>query len=376
MTKLDQLIMELCPNGVEYKPLGDVINYEQPTKYIVNNTNYSNDYDIPVLTAGQTFILGYTNEQNGIYQASKDSPVIIFDDFTTSFHWVDFSFKVKSSAMKMLTAKDKNITLLKYLYYTMKCIKYEPVSHARQWIEKYSTIKIPVPPLPIQQEIVRILDKYTELEIKLEAEIGAELEARKKQYDYYRNLLFMSTDDIPIVPLGTIGTNLDSKRKPVTKNVRQSGKYPYYGASGIVDYVNYYIFDGDFLLVSEDGANLVARNTPIAFSASGKIWVNNHAHILQFNTYATRRYIEFYLNSIDLSRFISTAAQPKLNQENLNKIPIPLPSIEEQARIVSILDRFDALINDITSGLPAEITARRKQYEYYRDKLLTFKEIA
>jgi len=118
----------------------------------------------------------------------------------------------------------------------------------------------------------------------------------------------------------------------------------------------------------------VARNTPIAFSASGKIWVNNHAHVLQFNTYATRRYIEFYLNSIDLSRFISTAAQPKLNQENLNKIPIPLPSLEEQACIVAILDRFDALINDITSGLPAEIAGRRKQYEFYRDKLLTFKE--
>jgi type I restriction enzyme S subunit len=173
-----------------------------------------------------------------------------------------------------------------------------------------------------------------------------------------------------------VGENLDSKRKPVTKNVREAGEYPYYGASGIVDYVNDYLFDGDFLLISEDGANLLARNTPIAFSASGKIWVNNHAHVLQFKTYATRRYIEFYLNSIDLSRYISTAAQPKLNQENLNKILIPIPSLEEQARIVSILDRFDALTNDIASGLPAEIEARRKQYEYYRDKLLTFKEVA
>jgi len=172
--------------------------------------------------------------------------------------------------------------------------------------------------------------------------------------------------------LGEIARNLDSKRKPVTKGARTSGEYPYYGASGIVDYVSDYIFDGDFLLVSEDGANLLARNTPIAFSASGKIWVNNHAHVLQFETYTERIFVEFYINSIDLSRYISTAAQPKLNQENLNKIPIPVPSLDEQERIVSILDRFDALTTDISSGLPAEIAARQKQYEYYRDKLLTF----
>ena len=169
--------------------------------------------------------------------------------------------------------------------------------------------------------------------------------------------------------MGEIAENFDSKRKPVTKNKRIVGKYPYYGASGIVDYVNNYIFDGDYLLISEDGANLLARVTPIAFSISGKNWVNNHAHILRFNKYVTRKFVEFYLNSISLEKYISTAAQPKLTQDNLNKIPIPYPSIEEQERIVKILDRFDKLCNDISEGLPAEIEARRKQYEYYRDKL-------
>ena len=174
--------------------------------------------------------------------------------------------------------------------------------------------------------------------------------------------------------MATIATNLDSKRKPVAKGNRKAGEFPYYGASGIVDYVSDYIFDGDFLLVSEDGANLVARVTPIAFTASGKIWVNNHAHVLQFKTYVERRFFEYYLNMINLSSFIFTAAQPKLTQDNLNKIPVPIPSFEDQERIVVILDRFDTLCNDLTSGLPAEIEARRKQYEYYRDKLLTFKE--
>ena len=174
--------------------------------------------------------------------------------------------------------------------------------------------------------------------------------------------------------LEDISENYDNQRKPVTSGNREVGEYPYYGASGIVDYVSDYLFDGDYLLVSEDGANLLARSTPIAFSISGRNWVNNHAHVLKFDTYAARRYVEFYLNSIDLSPWVTGGAQPKLNQKNLNKIKIPFPAPKEQEHIVAILDRFDAICNDISEGLPAEIEARQKQYEYYRDKLLTFKE--
>ncbi len=174
------------------------------------------------------------------------------------------------------------------------------------------------------------------------------------------------------VTLEYISKNCDAERKPITSGIREAGDIPYYGASGIVDYVKDYIFDGDYLLVSEDGANLLARNTPIAFSISGKTWVNNHAHVLKFKTYETRRFVEMYLNSIDLTPYITGVAQPKLNQKNLNQIVIPLPCTEEQKRIVTILDRFDALCNDISSGLPSEIEARQKQYEYYRDKLLKF----
>ena len=183
------------------------------------------------------------------------------------------------------------------------------------------------------------------------------------------------TDDWEQRKLDDVVEFLDTMRKPLEGAKRISGPYPYYGASGIVDYVNDYIFDGDYLLVSEDGANLLARNTPIAFSISGKNWVNNHAHILKFKTYETRKFVEYYLNSIDLTTFISGGAQPKLNQKNLNKIPIPIPSQEKQKDIVAILDRFDTLCNDLTTGLPAEIETRQKQYEYYRDKLLTFKEL-
>ncbi len=376
MNKIEQLLNEFCPNWVDLKELWEVIDYEQPTRYLVDSTNYNDLYKTPVLTAWQTFILWYTNEEKWIYNATKESPVIIFDDFTTAFKWVDFNFKAKSSAMKMLTSKNIEEYDLRYVFYAMSCLTYSPQDHARQWIQTYSKIQIPIPPIKIQKEIVKILDTFT----LLEAELEAELEARKKQYEYYRNdLLSFADDEVEWKTLNQISINLDNKRKPVTSWDRNSWKYPYYWASWIVDYVDDYIFDGDFLLISEDGANLLARNTPIAFSITGKNWVNNHAHILQFDNYNTRRLVEIYLNSIDLSKYISGAAQPKLNQQNLNKILIPIPyknwklDLEKQQEIVSILDKFDALVNDISIWLPAELEVRRQQYEYYRNKLLTFK---
>jgi type I restriction enzyme S subunit len=138
--------------------------------------------------------------------------------------------------------------------------------------------------------------------------------------------------------LDQISTNLDSRRVPITKGVRVGGEYPYYGASGIVDYVADYIFDEDTLLISEDGANLLARSTPIAFPASGKYWVNNHAHILKFENLTTQRFVELYLESIPLDEYVTGAAQPKLNQRALNSIPIPVPALTEQQRIVGLLD--------------------------------------
>lgn len=189
MSRLQELIKEHCPDGVEYKSLSEVLNYEQPTKYIVKSTNYDDNYNIPVLTAGQTFILGYTNETSNIYIASIDKPVIIFDDFTTSFHWVTFDFKVKSSAMKFLRSFDEKICLLRYAYFCMKSIKYEPIDHTRQWISEYSRFKIPVPPIEVQREIVRILDNFTELTEELKMKLTMELTARQKQCEYFRDLL-------------------------------------------------------------------------------------------------------------------------------------------------------------------------------------------
>lgn len=143
--------------------------------------------------------------------------------------------------------------------------------------------------------------------------------------------------------------NLDGKRIPIKSSERKNsngGKYPYYGASGIIDYVDEYIFVGEHLLISEDGANLLARVYPIAFIAKGKFWVNNHAHIVKAKKdKTTNEFLEYYFSSINISEFVTGSAQPKLNQRKLNSIPIPLPPLPEQKRIVAKLDALFAKID-------------------------------
>jgi len=142
-----------------------------------------------------------------------------------------------------------------------------------------------------------------------------------------------------------LAENLDSRRVPITKGDRKAGPFPYYGASGIVDYVADFIFDEDILLISEDGANLLARSTPIAFSVFGKCWVNNHAHVLKFQHPATQKFVEDYINSVSIEEFVTGAAQPKLNQEALNRIPIPIPDdVATQQTIVTEIEAEQALV--------------------------------
>jgi len=159
--------------------------------------------------------------------------------------------------------------------------------------------------------------------------------------------------------LECVAENLDSKRVPVTEKDREEGKIPYYGASGVVDHVREYLFDEDLLCVSEDGANLVARTYPIAFSITGKTWVNNHAHVLRFEDVAKQNLVENYLNSIDLTNYITGMAQPKLNKAMLNSIPIPLPEPPEQTRIASCLTALDGLIAAQTERVAALKTHKK-----------------
>ena len=145
--------------------------------------------------------------------------------------------------------------------------------------------------------------------------------------------------------------NLDYRRIPITSTDRISGIYPYYGASGIVDYVDDYIFDEDILLISEDGANLVMRTTPIAFSVTGKVWVNNHAHVVRFKEMATQKYIEIAFSVIDISEHITGSAQPKFNQAKLNAMMFNNPPLELQEQFASFVAQIDKSKSAIQKSL-------------------------
>jgi type I restriction enzyme S subunit len=205
---------------------------------------------------------------------------------------------------------------------------------------KLKEVSVPVPPLPEQHRIVAILDEAFAGIATARAAAEQNLKNARELFESHLQSVFTQRGEGWVeTTLDQISTNCDSQRVPITKSERKEGEYRYYGASGVVDYVADYIFDGDYLLVSEDGANLLARSTPIAFSVSGKFWVNNHAHILKFKDMATQKYVEFYLESIKLDEYITGAAQPKLNQKALNSIPIPIPKdINRQEAIVDALE--------------------------------------
>ncbi|WP_306361015.1 restriction endonuclease subunit S [Nocardia sp. CC227C] len=363
MTHIEELIQELCPEGIEHVALDEVVK-------IRNGSDYK------ALGAGEVPVYGSGGIMTTVDTAVHGGPSVLIPRKGSlgNLFYVDQPFWTVDTIF--YTEIDLTRLMPKFFYYSMykhRLAEKNQAGGVPSMTQSYlKKLRIPVPPLEVQREIVRVLDKFTQLE----AELEAELEARRAQYNHYRHEAFSFGSEVETRPLGELAWNLDNRRKPVTRDARKPGNIPYYGASGVVDYVSGYIFDGDYLLVSEDGANLLARSTPIAFSVSGKTWVNNHAHVLQFDTYVERRFVEIYLNSIDLAPFISGSTQPKLNKANLNRIPIPAPSLEVKERVVDILDKFDALVNDISVGLPAELAARRKQYEHYRDRLLTFKELA
>ena len=233
-------------------------------------------------------------------------------------------------------------------------------------------IQIPVPPIEEQKRIVEILDKAFEGIAQAEANTRRNLINARELFDSYLNNIFRERGDEWIdEKLGDISENLDSERIPVTKSKRTSGKVPYYGASGVVDYVDDFIFDEELLLVSEDGANLLARTYPIAFSISGKAWVNNHAHVLKFNDISLQRFIEYFLNSISLERYVSGMAQPKLNQKALNSILIPIAPKEIREKVVNNLDSLKGNVNSLETIYQRKLEAIAELKQSILEKAFT-----
>ena len=373
MNYIEKMLQDYCPNGVEWKELGEVCVVNKGKQ--LNKTFLVDDGQYPAYNGGKTYS-GRTDS----YNVTENT--IIISQGGASAGFVNFvTTKFWANAHCYYLLPDITRVNNRYLYHFLK-MKQSYLMDFQHGAgipalksDKITKMPLPLPPLKIQEEIVQILDKFTEYVTELTAELTAELTDRQKQYSFYRDKLLSFEDEVYQVEwktMGEVAENLDYLRKPVTKGSRSSGIYPYYGASGIVDFVDDYIFDGEFLLVSEDGANLIARKTPIAFPINGRTWVNNHAHVLKFESQIDQKFVSYYLNHIDLSPYISGAAQPKLNKQNLNSIMLPYPNEQIRKRIVQVLDNFDAVCNDLNIGLPKEIELRQKQYEYFREKLLTF----
>ena len=369
MNYIEKMLHDYCPNGVEWKELGEVCVVNKGKQ--LNKTFLVDDGQYPAYNGGKTYS-GRTDS----YNVTENT--IIISQGGASAGFVNFvTTKFWANAHCYYLLPDITRVNNRYLYHFLK-MKQSYLMDFQHGAgipalksDKITKMPLPLPPLKIQEEIVQILDKFTEYV----TELTAELTDRQKQYSFYRDKLLSFEDEVYQVEwktMGEVAENLDYLRKPVTKGSRSSGIYPYYGASGIVDFVDDYIFDGEFLLVSEDGANLIARKTPIAFPINGRTWVNNHAHVLKFESQIDQKFVSYYLNHIDLSPYISGAAQPKLNKQNLNSIMLPYPNEQIRKRIVQVLDNFDAVCNDLNIGLPMEIELRQKQYEYFREKLLTF----
>ena len=226
-------------------------------------------------------------------------------------------------------------------------------------VEKLKLQKFPIPPLPVQEKIVEILDKFTELEAKL----GTELVLRQKQYEYYRNKLLTFGEEVEWKRLGEVAKIFSGKNKEWSEN----GIYPIYGSTGIIGHTGHCEYTTEQLLVARVGAN-----AGYVHIANGEYAVSDNTLIVQNSDCLLLKFLYFILVNRELNKLSKGGAQPLITGGQLKEVLIPLPSLTEQARIVSLLDKFDTLANSLTEGVPREIALRHKQYEYYRDALLTF----
>ena len=381
MSKIDELIAKYCPNGVEFKELGEVCEIktgQQVSKIEIQQ----NPGKFPVINSGREplgFINRYNTENDPIGITTRGAGV-------GSITWCEGKY-FRGNLNYSATIKNSKLLDVRFLFHIL--------INSQLSIQKLATfngipalnksnlekLTIPIPPLPIQQEIVNILDKFTELEEELEKELEEELKARRKQYEYYRNQLLspvevegkwlMNGVEVEWKTLGEVCNIADNKRKPIKSSLRVAGTTPYYGANNIQDYVDGYTHDGEYVLLAEDGSTSL-KNYSVQY-ATGKFWANNHVHVIKGLDEVLNRFLFHWFRNMNFIPFLSGGTRAKLTKAKMLELPIPIPPLSEQERIVEILDKFDSLVNDISIGLPAEIEARRKQYEYYRSKLLSFK---
>lgn len=415
MAKIEELIKQMCPKGVKYAPLWEIGDFYSglsgKTKDDFKDGNakfisYVNIYNNPSLNLNVEDKVKVVEgeRQNTIkygdllFTGSSETPdecgmcsvltqhteeELYLNSFCFGFRFFDLSDKCPSF-MKHLFRSD---SIRKKIGRSANGVTRYNISK-----KEFAKIQIPLPPLPIQEAISDILDKFE----NLSAELQAELQARKLQYEYYRDqLLTRFAPDQPVTEysLGDLGT-LTRGRRFVRDDVRQSGQpcihygdmYTYYGlhASETRTFLDRdfpkkmrYAENGDVVIVGA-GENDLDIGIGMVWEGDEPAAIHDACYILRHSI--NPRYISHYLRTTfyheQIRKYVNSAKICSISAENLAKAKILVPSMEEQARIVAILDKFEALVNDLSQGLPAEIAAVQEQYEYYRNKLLTFDKIA
>lgn len=403
MSKLQELINKLCPNGVEYKPLGEVCEIKTGKGITKNDANGGGNY--PIISGGQT-PMGYYHEYNRGPKTVTISRVGAYAGFVS---FIEEPFYLNDKCFSIIPINDfQTLINSRFLFHHLKN-KEETIKNLQSEggvptinTKKVGSIMIPVPPIEVQEEIVRILDSFSDYA----AELQAELQARKQQYEYYRNLLLTfnpsaygcGTDDeqkdgvttwmghnykIEWKKLGEIGNICMCKRILKHQTNTKSG-IPFYkiGTFGKVadsyisedlfmEYKKKYSFPqkGEILISASGtiGRAVIYDGEDAYFQDSNIVWINNDESMV------LNKYLYYFYQIVDWN--VEGGTIKRLYNTNLSNTPIPIPPLELQEKIVAILDRFETLVNDLTNGLPAEIAAVKDQYEYYRNKLLTFKKL-
>ena len=323
--------------------LDAILDYEQPTDYIVSSTDYRDEYPTPVLTAGKSFILGYTNEKEGIFH--EGLPVIIFDDFTTATKFVDFSFKVKSSAMKILRAK-KGVANIRYVYHAIQNITFTPNEHKRFWISEYSKIKIPLPPLEIQQQIVAELNGYTAI-----------IEGAKQVTENWKPAINIDPrwEKVRFGDVCKIESTLVDPRDATYMNLPHVGGANIESVSG--NLVNLqsakeeglisgkFLFNESMVLYSKIRPYLMKVVRPDFFGlCSADIYP-----LSPVQEKLTRDYLYYLLLTPDFTDYAiqgsNRVGMPKVNREHLFEYPCPVPPIEIQKQIVEQIEAERTLVD-------------------------------
>ena len=387
MSRLGALIQQLCPDGVELKKLKDCTEMKRGSSATKSTLIAGN---IPVISGGRepAFYCSISNCDGETITIAGSGAGAGYVQYWNVPIFVNDAFSVRG-------LDDVNT---KYLYYIMTNLqndiyatkKGSGVPHV--YISSIENFRIPVPPLEVQRKIVRILDQFTELTAELTTELTTELTARKKQYEYYRDKL-LSEEIGASTEWKTIGEISSFRRGSFPQPY---GNKEWYDGEGAMPFVQVADIGENMQLVEDTKRKISVTAQPKSvFAPKGSIVISLQGSIGRI---AVTQYDAYIDRTVAIFKNISSVVLPKyfvyqlqrvfsikektargstiktITKEEFTGFQIPIPPLEEQRRIVSILDRFDALCNDLTSGLPAEIEARRKQYEYYRDKLLTFQE--